>query len=115
MTLQITITQQAEDYIKKVIEKNQGVGFRLSVKKTGCSGYAYLPTIVETINPNDQVMALQDGVSLYIDTAWLDLLQNLTIDYIDDNKSGLKQKKLVFTNPKEGDRCGCGESFNIDK
>jgi iron-sulfur cluster assembly protein len=113
--MNITVTTAASDYIKKMIEKNQGAGFRLSVKKTGCSGFSYQPSVVDVINPADQVLAVQPDLNIYIDTAWLDLLQNIQIDYIEDDKSGLKQKRLVFTNPKETDRCGCGESFHIAK
>ena len=113
MHINITVTDAASDYIKKMLEKNNSVGFRLSVKKTGCSGYTYQPTVVDTINPADQVIEVQSNLKIFIDTAWLDLLQNLQVDYIEEDKLGLKQKRLVFTNPKEGDRCGCGESFHI--
>jgi iron-sulfur cluster assembly accessory protein len=110
----ITITDSASAYIKKMIEKGHGIGFRLSVKKTGCSGYSYLPVIVEKANANDISFTTDGGLQIYIDTAWLDLLQGLRIDYVDEEKSGLKQKRLVFTNPNEASRCGCGESFHIE-
>jgi iron-sulfur cluster assembly protein len=115
MTLNITVTDAANTYIKKMIEKSHGVGFRLSIKKTGCSGFAYHPSVVEKINPADHVLTMGSDLNIYVDTAWLDLLQNLQVDYVEDEKLGLKQKRLVFTNPKEGDRCGCGESFHITK
>src|SRR5262245_37839154 len=108
----ITVSDSARNYIKKMLDKNQGVGFRLSIKKTGCSGYSYHPTIVEMIKETDLVCDI-DNIKIYIDMAWLQLLQGLHIDYVEDEKSGLKQKRLVFSNPNESSRCGCGESFHV--
>jgi iron-sulfur cluster assembly protein len=110
----MTFTDSACAYIKKMLEKNHGIGFRLTVKKTGCSGYSYVPMIVEEINPTDTMFETPDGLKIFIDTAWLDLLQGLHVDYVEEEKSGLKQKRLVFTNPNESSRCGCGESFHVD-
>lgn len=112
MNPNIMISDSACAYIKKMLDKQNGIGFRLSVKKTGCSGYSYLPTIIEAVNANDLVLE-KNGISIFVDVAWLDLLQGLHIDYIEEEKSGLKQKRLVFTNPNESSRCGCGESFHV--
>ena len=112
--MNITFTTAAAEYIKKMVEKTNSVGFRISVKKTGCSGYAYLPAVIEKINEHDQTVTISSGVKIFVDTAWLDLLQDLQVDYVEEDKLGLKQKRLVFKNPKEGNRCGCGESFQID-
>jgi iron-sulfur cluster assembly protein len=111
--MNITITAAACEYIKKMLDKNIGAGFRLSVKKTGCSGYSYYPAIVEKVNETDQTFTTDNGVKIFIDTSWLHLLQDLHVDYVEEEKTGLKQKRLVFTNPKESSRCGCGESFHI--
>lgn len=111
--MNIVLTDTARAYIKKMLEKNHGVGFRVSVKKTGCSGYAYLPSVIAQANPTD-VLVEQADLKIFIDSAWLDLLQHLHIDYQEEEKSGLKQKRLIFTNPNETSRCGCGESFHIE-
>ncbi len=108
------ITTAANEYIKKMIEKNNHGVFRLSVKKTGCSGYAYLPQVNEEINPHDSKHEIENGLIIYIDTAWLHLLQDVQIDYVEENKTGLKQKKLIFTHHNEKGRCGCGESFHLE-
>ncbi len=113
MNPNISFTEAACSYIKKWLEKNQGVGFRLSVKKTGCSGYSYLPTIVEKANPVDVQFETDNGIPIFVDAAWLHLLQGLHVDYVEEEKSGLKQKRLVFSNPNESSRCGCGESFHV--
>lgn len=114
MNPNITFTDAACVYIKKKINEKQALGFRLSVKKTGCSGYSYLPTIVNDANPADVGFDIAPGLKVFVDTIWLELLQGLHIDYVEDDKSGLKQKRLVFTNPNESNRCGCGESFHIE-
>jgi iron-sulfur cluster assembly accessory protein len=114
MTPTINLTESATAYIKSMIKKNNGLGFRLSIKKTGCSGYSYQPSIVEMINPHDLSVSIADGVIFFIDSKWLDLLQDIHIDYIEEDKSGLKQKRLVFRNPREAARCGCGESFHVE-
>lgn len=110
---QITITEAANAYIEKMLAKNHGIGFRLSIKKTGCSGYSYVPTIIEKINASDVMMETKTGIKIFIDVNWLHLLHGITIDYLEE-KVGLKQKRLIFTNPQEANRCGCGESFHIE-
>ncbi|TAK76242.1 MAG: iron-sulfur cluster assembly accessory protein [Gammaproteobacteria bacterium] len=112
MSMTITITDVACAYIKKRLAKEQGVGFRLSITKTGCSGFSYLPTIIKQVAATD-IPIEKNGVTIYIDPTWSHLLDGLQIDYIEEEKSGLKQKRLVFTNPNEGSRCGCGESFHV--
>lgn len=114
MNPNITFSDAACAYIKAMVNKKGGIGFRLSVKKTGCSGYSYFPAIVETENSQDIKLNLADDLTIYIDTTWLSLLDGLQIDYVEEDKTGLKQKRLVFTNPKEASRCGCGESFHIE-
>lgn len=115
MSTNINVTEAASHYLKKMIEKEQGMGFRLSIKKTGCSGYAYLPRVVKEAEVSDELLVLPNGVNVFIDTAWQNLLEGLLVDYIEEEKSGLKQKRLTFTNPQEAARCGCGESFTTDE
>ena len=114
MTTLISFTDAACTYIQKTIKKNNGLGLRLTVKKTGCSAYSYEPTIIEKVNLKDIVIEPAQDVKIFIDSDWLHLLKGLHIDYVEEKKSGLKQKRLTFTNPNESSRCGCGESFNIE-
>ncbi len=109
----ITLSEAASEYIQQMIVKQHAVGFRLSIKKTGCSGYSYFPAIVSEINSKDVMLELS-GVKIFLDATWLHLLDGVQIDYAEENKSGLKQKKLIFNNPNESSRCGCGESFHIE-
>lgn len=112
--MNLLVTDVAAEFIKKNVDKSQAKGFRISVKKTGCSGYSYLPAVVNSINENDQVFNLPNGITIFVDTAYLDILQNIKIDYVEEERSGLKQKRLVFANPNESSRCGCGESFHVE-
>lgn len=105
------VTDAAIEYIKTLLEKNNAKAFRLSIKKTGCSGYAYQPELVNDISSTDEHFDVKDMVIL-VDVLWLHLLKDIEIDYVEENKSGLKQKRLVFINPNESGRCGCGESFH---
>lgn len=109
----ISLTDAAIDHIKKMLVQNhKGIGFRLSIKKTGCSGYAYVPNIIEEAKQTD-IHFSQNGLDVYVDPDCQEFVTNLVIDYVADN-AGLKQKRLVFINPNEKNRCGCGESFTIE-
>lgn len=110
----ITITDAAIEHLKKMLAKEKaGRGFRLSIKKTGCSGYAYVPEIIQTLVATDLHFVV-NGLPVYIDTNCLTFIKDLTIDYLEDSALGLKTKRLVFINPQEKNRCGCGESFTVE-
>lgn len=111
----ISITDAAVTHIKKLMQEEKStVGFRLSLKKTGCSGYSYVPEIAKEVRADDLYFTAQEGLPVYIDPASKDFLKDTLVDYIEDTKTGLKQKRLVFINEKEKTRCGCGESFTIE-
>jgi len=108
----LTLTESAKTYLQKWLAMHPGQVFRLSIKKTGCSGYSYLPSMKDVINPTD-VKVEVECIEIYLDQAWIDLLDGLQIDYVEEDKNGLKQKRLIFINQKETGRCGCGESFHV--
>jgi iron-sulfur cluster assembly protein len=110
----ITITDAASAYLSKIIKEENAIGFRLSLKKTGCSGYSYVPKVVNEIIESDLHFIAQENLQVYVDLQHQDFLQGTIVDYIEENKSGIKQKRLVFINPKEKNRCGCGESFKTE-
>ncbi len=111
----ITITDAAAEHIKSMLDKNNnGIGFRLSIKKTGCSGYAYVPDIIEKKHEQDLSFIAANGLPVFVDPSCLEFVRDLIIDYINENNMGIKQKRLVFINPNEKNRCGCGESFTIE-
>jgi iron-sulfur cluster assembly protein len=107
----ITVTDTAKEKIKQLLAKRgQGVGIRIGVKTTGCSGLAYTLEYVNTYTPEPGVtnFAQPDFVVL-IDAKSLVYLDGLTIDWV---RNGLNEG-FDFKNPNERDRCGCGESFRI--
>lgn len=105
----ISVTDQAAKKIQQVIaRRGRGLGIRLGVKTTGCSGLAYVMEYVDTPQAGDQCIECQ-GCQLFVDPKSCAYLQGMTIDYA---KNGLNEG-FEFRNPNERDRCGCGESFRV--
>jgi iron-sulfur cluster assembly protein len=107
----ITVTDIASKKIKQNLDKRgKGVGIRLGVKTTGCSGLAYTMEYVDKYEAEVGVtnFAQKDFVVL-VDAKSLVYLTGLTVDWV---RNGLNEG-FDFTNPNEKDRCGCGESFRI--
>jgi iron-sulfur cluster assembly protein len=105
----ITVTEAAARKIKQNLEKRrQGLGIRLGVRTTGCSGLAYVLEYIDTINSED-ISFKQDGFVVVVDPKSAVYLKNVEVDYV---RQGLNEG-FEFTNPSEKDRCGCGESFRI--
>lgn len=105
----ITLTRTAQNRIKQQLtNRGCGLGIRLGVKTTGCSGLAYILEYVDEPNRSDTVIN-QDSFNVYIDSTSLVYLEGLTVDYV---KKGLNEG-FDFVNPNERDRCGCGSSFRV--
>jgi len=105
----ITVTSTASKKIlTNIARRGQGLGIRLGVKTTGCSGLAYVLEYVDTVNPED-ISYKQDGFVIVVDPKSSVYLEGLEIDYV---RQGLNEG-FEFNNPLEKDRCGCGESFRI--
>jgi iron-sulfur cluster assembly protein len=107
--MSITLSDKAADRIKSFLEKRgKGVGLRLGVKTTGCSGMAYVIEFADEVGEGDTVFE-DNGVKVIIDPKSLVYLDGTELDY---TKEGLNEG-FKFNNPNEKDRCGCGESFNV--
>jgi iron-sulfur cluster assembly protein len=105
----ITVTNTAGDRIKKnLTQRGTGMGIRLGVRTTGCSGLAYVLEYVDALAPEDTAFE-QDGFVVVVDPKSLTLMDGLEVDYV---RQGLNEG-FEFKNPNEKDRCGCGESFRI--
>ena len=105
----ITVTSTAGNRIKKnLTQRGAGMGIRLGVRTTGCSGLAYVLEYVDTLAPEDTAFE-QDGFVVVVDPKSLTLMDGLEVDYV---RQGLNEG-FEFKNPNEKDRCGCGESFRI--
>jgi iron-sulfur cluster assembly protein len=86
----------------------QAAGVRFGVRKTGCSGYAYVVEIADRVAANDQVIET-DGVRLVVDAKSLPFVDGTQIDFA---RQGLNAS-FVFRNPNVTGECGCGESFTV--
>ena len=107
--MSITLTESAADRVKTFLEKRgKGIGLRLGIKPSGCSGLSYMLEFVDTLNEDDQVFE-QHGVKVIVDTKSLVYLDGTQLDFV---KEGLNEG-FKFTNPNVKDECGCGESFNV--
>jgi iron-sulfur cluster assembly protein len=107
----ITITEKAYDRVKTQLKKRgKGVGIRLGVRTTGCSGLAYTMEYVDTYNVEVGVINYsQKDFVVLVDLKSDVYLKGLTMDWV---RNGLNEG-FDFKNPNEKDRCGCGESFRV--
>ncbi|GAA0857046.1 iron-sulfur cluster assembly protein IscA [Aliiglaciecola litoralis] len=105
----IKVSDAAAKRAKTFMEnRGSGVGLRLGVKTTGCSGLAYVLEFVDELNADDQVFE-DNGVKIVIDGKSLVYLDGTELDFA---KEGLNEG-FLFNNPNANGECGCGESFNV--
>ena len=105
----ISLTESAARRVQKYLEsRGAGVGLRLGVKKTGCSGYSYVINYADDIGADDVVFENR-GVKIIVDPQALRLIDGTEVDFI---KEGLNEA-FRFRNPNVSGECGCGESFSI--
>jgi len=105
----IQITTAARRRMQNFLAANpQAAGVRFGVRKTGCSGYAYVVDLADSIAANDRVIE-QDGLTIVVDDKSLPLVDGTEIDFA---RQGLNSS-FVFRNPNSTGECGCGESFTV--
>ena len=105
----ITLTESAASRVKTFLEnRGSGVGLRLGVKTTGCSGMAYVIEYADEIE-DDDVIFEDHGIKVLVSPKSLVYLDGTELDYA---REGLNEG-FTFSNPNAKDLCGCGESFNI--
>ncbi|HHM05104.1 MAG TPA: iron-sulfur cluster assembly accessory protein [Gammaproteobacteria bacterium] len=107
--MKISMTPAAAEHVKKQLAKQDGaLGLRVGVKKSGCSGYAYVLDYAKTLGEGDELIE-QHGVKLIVDKSSLEYLDGTQLDYV---REGLNSY-FKFNNPNATDTCGCGESFSV--
>jgi iron-sulfur cluster assembly protein len=107
--MSISLTAAAADRVKNFLgRRGHGLGLRLGVKKTGCSGFAYVVNYADEISANDLVFEDQ-GVKVIVDKESLTLIDGTQVDFV---KQGLNEA-FRFRNPNVKGECGCGESFTV--
>ena len=105
----VSLTQPAADRVRSFLEsRGRGVGLRLGVKKTGCSGFAYVVNYADEVGAADVVFE-DRGVRVIVDADSLRYVDGTEIDFV---RQGLNEA-FKFRNPNVRGECGCGESFNV--
>lgn len=105
----VSLTQPAAERIRTYLEvRGKGVGLRVGIKKTGCSGYAYVVNYADDIGDSDVVFE-DYGVKIVVDKESLKLIDGTEVDFV---KQGLNEA-FRFRNPNVTGECGCGESFSV--
>ena len=106
----ITVTEAAARHIKgQLSRRGKGLGIRLGVRTSGCSGMAYVLEFVDVVDGGDQVFEAHE-MKVFVDPKSLVYLDGTELDFV---KEGLNEG-LQFNNPNTASECGCGESFNVD-
>ncbi len=107
----ITVSEEALAHLEKEIKKKgSGIGVRLSLEKSGCTGYRYLIDIVDAKQVDDKVFVITETFSVFVAADCFLKVRGSRIDYI---RKGLN-KIIEIKNPNETARCGCGESFTTE-
>jgi iron-sulfur cluster assembly protein len=105
----ITLTERAATHVSSFLAKRgKGVGLRLGVRTSGCSGMAYKLEYADAVNPDDHTFE-SHGVKVVVDPKSLTYLDGTELDFA---REGLNEG-FRFNNPNVKDQCGCGESFNV--
>ncbi|MEJ1961351.1 MAG: iron-sulfur cluster assembly protein IscA [Gammaproteobacteria bacterium] len=107
--MSISLTESAATRIRTFLAaRGHGVGLRLGVRKTGCSGFAYVVNYAEA-QQTDDVVFEDRGVRVFVDPSSLKLIDGTVVDFV---KQGLNEA-FRFQNPNVKGECGCGESFSV--
>ena len=105
----VTLTEKAASHVQSFLaRRGKGVGLRVGVRTSGCSGLAYKLEFADAVNAEDQQFD-SHGVKLFVDPKSLPYIDGTELDY---TREGLNEG-FKFRNPKVKDECGCGESFNV--
>ncbi|HUL65499.1 MAG TPA: iron-sulfur cluster assembly protein IscA [Burkholderiaceae bacterium] len=105
----VTMTERAAQHVTSFLaRRGKGIGVRLGVRTTGCSGMAYKLEYADAASAGDQSFE-SHGVKIFVDPKSLVYLDGTELDFV---REGLNEG-FKFNNPQEKDRCGCGESFRV--
>lgn len=107
--MSISLTDAAADRVRHFLaSRGHGLGLRLGVRKTGCSGFAYVINYADEVASQDLVFE-DRGVKVFVDPESLPYINGTEVDFV---KQGLNEA-FKFRNPNVKGECGCGESFNV--
>ena len=107
--MSISLTENAAKQVaKQLAKRGKGIGLKLGLKKSGCSGYAYILDYADELNDSDQIFE-HFGVKVIVNAADLEFLNGMELDY---RREGINEA-FQFNNPNVKGTCGCGESFSV--
>jgi len=107
----VDVTPAAVSHFRAQLQRaTPASAVRLSVKKSGCTGYMYVMDLVPQAGPDDLHVPLDEGVELLVDRDSLAIVRGTRIDLVTEGVN----RQLRFINPNAKDHCGCGESFNVN-
>jgi len=107
--MSVKLTESAAQRVASYLQKRgHGIGLRVGVRKTGCSGYAYQLDYADEVEEGDVVFE-DRGVKLIVDNSSLPFVDGTEVDFV---KQGLNEA-FKFRNPNVKGECGCGGSFNV--
>jgi iron-sulfur cluster assembly protein len=105
----VSLSDSAAKHVANfLIKRGKGLGLRLGVRTSGCSGMAYKLEFVDEVNEDDLIFETS-GVKIVVDAKSMPYLEGMELDY---TREGLNEG-FKFNNPNVKDQCGCGESFNV--
>ena len=108
--MSITLTESAAAQVKNQLDKRgKGLGLRLGVRESGCSGYAYVIDFADKLDEGDSLFEMHN-VNVIINEDSLSFLDGLELDFA---REGINSA-FKFNNPNVKDACGCGESFTVE-
>ena len=107
--MSISLTEKAAAQVAKQLQKRgKGIGLRLGVKKSGCSGFAYVIDYADAVEADDSAYE-QHGVRVVVKSSDLPFLDGIQVDF---RREGINEA-FRFDNPNVKATCGCGESFAV--
>ena len=105
----VQVTEKAERHFAKQLELQHATAVRLSVKESGCTGFAYVLEMVNEAKANDIPMKPPSGIAFFVDPTAVSIIQGTVIDFVMQGVNAV----IEYRNPNVIDSCGCGESFSI--
>ena len=106
----VQLTETAAKHVQSMLERRgRGVGLRISTKKSGCTGFAYVVDYADEIGDRDSVFE-NHGVKVVVDGDSLARIDGMEVDFVKEN---ILNQGFEFRNPNIKDMCGCGESFSV--
>ena len=105
----VSMTDRAVRYFESRLKDQPGHLIRLSTKTSGCTGYAYVLDAVDNAQQGDELVKINDNITVAVAADAIDVLRNTEIDYVKEGINGV----VKFNNPNVVNECGCGESFSV--